>query len=278
MLSGTRPNKATPLAESLNFLNRRIALYTPALLAADKMMFLTVITDGVPTPLVWSHNRSQKEQLQEAKDRAISELYQAVGRFPVSLVVRLCTNDDDAVDFWNNLDDSEEFSLDVIDDMLGEANEVSGKGNSFFVYSPAIHRFREGGFNNRLFDLMDEKRFMPRQRAQIMSILLAEPDTPLPMYTSANFNAEVKARASRQPTVWNPKTRNLDPCVDPTRGSGQSLLVPFFFKLLFAIFLLAFVLRSVLAPSTPRGSGYPPTYQDQYGQQHPSQQYHSYRR
>lgn len=108
MLRGTRPGKATPLAESLDFINRRIQSYAPALQQASKMMFVVVVTDGVPTPLVWDPRRPHQVQLREASDRAISELYKIVGRFPASLVVRLCTNDDDAVNFWNNLDDTEE--------------------------------------------------------------------------------------------------------------------------------------------------------------------------
>jgi hypothetical protein len=111
---------------------------------------------------------SSDRQTEDAKRRTVAELYQIAGRFPASLVVRLCTNEDDIVQFWNDLDEKEEFALDVVDDLQGEATEIAGAGNSFFVYTPALHRLREGGFNNRLFDLMDEKKFNPRQVSRPM--------------------------------------------------------------------------------------------------------------
>ena len=56
------------------------------------------------------------------------------------------------------MDDEEEFSLDVIDDMEGEAKEIKQNGNGFLVYTPLLHRLREAGTRCREMDLLDEQR------------------------------------------------------------------------------------------------------------------------
>ena len=39
-------------------------------------------------------------------------------------MVRLCTDEEGAVGFWNRADAEEELPLDVLDDFLSEADEV----------------------------------------------------------------------------------------------------------------------------------------------------------
>jgi hypothetical protein len=40
------------------------------------------------------------------------------------VVIRLCTNENAIVDYWNNVDREIELNMDVIDDPLGEAKEI----------------------------------------------------------------------------------------------------------------------------------------------------------
>ena len=70
----------------------------------------------------------------------------------------MCTDNSSDIDFWNGVDDEEEFSLDVIDDMEGEAKEIKQNGNGFLVYTPLLHRLREAGTRCREMDLLDEQR------------------------------------------------------------------------------------------------------------------------
>jgi hypothetical protein len=43
---------------------------------------------------------------------------------PVWVVIRLCTNENAIVSYWNNVDKEIELNMDVIDDPLGEAKEI----------------------------------------------------------------------------------------------------------------------------------------------------------
>jgi hypothetical protein len=45
-------------------------------------------------------------------------------KLPVWIVIRLCTDEDKMVDYWNNIDSVIELNMDVIDDPLGEAKEI----------------------------------------------------------------------------------------------------------------------------------------------------------
>jgi hypothetical protein len=45
-------------------------------------------------------------------------------QLPVWVVIRLCTNEDRMVEYWNNIDSAIELNMDVIDDPQGEAAEI----------------------------------------------------------------------------------------------------------------------------------------------------------
>ena len=43
---------------------------------------------------------------------------------PVWVVIRLCTDEDKMVNYWNGIDNEIELNMDVIDDPRGEAGEI----------------------------------------------------------------------------------------------------------------------------------------------------------
>jgi hypothetical protein len=74
--------------------------------------------------------------------------YEAVMRplqqLPVWVVIRLCTNEDRMVEYWNNIDSAIELNMDVIDDPLGEATEI-------YRWVRAILRLRDQQYHTSVY-------------------------------------------------------------------------------------------------------------------------------
>jgi len=212
MLSGTRPGGGTPLAERLELIQNRLARRHPW----NGNIFLVIVTDGVPTPTEWSGN--SKFDREDPKRRMVQQLRQITSKFPVTLVVRLCTDNDSDVAFWGDLDDEEEFSLDVLDDMWSEAEEIKKAGNGWLTYTPLLHTFRTAGTKARSFDLLDERQLAKQQAAFIAEKLLlgggADGSAEVPFYGDAEFMAQVRERLANTAEVSCPLSRRTRPVLD----------------------------------------------------------------
>ena len=161
-----QPRDRTPLAQTTERIVDKVMDLAPSLLACGEKACVVIATDGKPT------------DGEDAFQRAVERLL----KLPVFLVFRLCTNDEDVIDYYNELDAQRavaayqtdrmakpiayicasrhhstqhrreetktpptravEKGVEVIDDLYGEALEIKNAGNTWLTYGPPMQLAR----------------------------------------------------------------------------------------------------------------------------------------
>jgi hypothetical protein len=152
----------------------------------------------------------------EATDGNIADAMRPLQDLPVWVVIRICTDDDKIVQYWNGIDEELELEIDVLDDLSAEAQEVQDV-NGFISYGEPLHKLREFGATIKEFDLIDESLLSPDQMRIIVALLIGDGDhesIPHPQADWQGFLRRVKAlNTSSQPT-YNPLTKKNEPWVN----------------------------------------------------------------
>lgn len=161
-LRRVRPGGCTPLTQHILAIHHEISEMAPALLSVGRRVSVIIATDGLPT--------DERGYGGEGYQQEFVEALRLLEGLPVWVVIRLCTDDDECVGFYNKLDDYLELSIDVLDDFTAEAQEVHDE-NPWLTYSLQLHRLREFGYHDRLFDLIDERRLSSSQVRDYCSLI-----------------------------------------------------------------------------------------------------------
>ena len=89
---------------------------------------------------------------------------------PVWVVIRLCTDESNIVNYWNIIEKELELDMDVIDDLKSEADEIYIH-NSWLTYGEQFHRLREFGIQIKEIDLLDENILAMDQMRTICDLM-----------------------------------------------------------------------------------------------------------
>ena len=144
LIKKAKPGGCTPLTDHIMAIRAEIEAMLPQLRSHGQKVAIVIATDGLPTDERGYGGHGHQEQF-------VSALRLLEG-LPVWVVIRLCTDEDDVVSFYNELDNQLELSMEVLDDFCGEAEEVH-EHNSWLNYALPLHRMREMGFHDRVFDM-----------------------------------------------------------------------------------------------------------------------------
>ena len=158
----TDPTGRTPLCSHLQYVHDQIVAQSATLQRNGQKAVLVIATDGVST------------------DGDLAQMLRSFEQLPVWVVVRLCTDEDEIVEYWNNIDSEIEVAMDVLDDIEGEAKEVVG-ANPWLSYSVPLHRAREGGLHKKAFDLLDERLLTSGELSQFLELMFGTDDLPDPV-------------------------------------------------------------------------------------------------
>ncbi|KAL3937538.1 MAG: hypothetical protein SGBAC_007381 [Bacillariaceae sp.] len=196
VINRTKPDGVTPREQMLPELHR-----------TGRKVAVVIATDGLPT----DDQGNGGEEITQEFVRALRGLE----GLPIWLVVRLCTDEDEVTEFYNKLDGKLELSLEVLDDFMGEAKEVTKK-NPWLNYAIPMHRCRELGYHDRLFDLIDERSLTKGELRDFCVLLFGSQyeEIPDPLSAWKDFISYVEDRLRREKDQWNPMTKKLMPWIN----------------------------------------------------------------
>merc|ERR1739845_81573 len=132
---------------------------------------------------------------------------------PVQLVIRLCTDDDETIKFYNEIDEELELPLDILDDMVSEAQELAACGNDWFAYTPVLHRIWESGALSSILDAMDERQLTPAEVRKLAELLSGSPRS-LEGLSTGEFIDEMKRMVASAPLVYDARHQDMRPVLD----------------------------------------------------------------
>mmetsp|Transcript_60098 Transcript_60098/g.104858 ORF Transcript_60098/g.104858 Transcript_60098/m.104858 type:complete len:514 (+) Transcript_60098:72-1613(+) len=207
MLKSTLPRGPTPLSTRLEEIYRRVEAELSDLVRTGQLVVLVIATDGLPTT-EYSGVSSQAD-----RQRLVRILRKLLGDLPLHVVVRLATDDEEVVDFYNRIDEELELPLEVIDDIESEAHEVMKQGNCWLTYCPLIHALREGGTFVKLFDLLDERQLTPTESLLLARLLLQDEYEVLPQEPE-DFCMYVKDHVPNMELVYDPILKRMAPIIN----------------------------------------------------------------
>ena len=186
----------TPLCAQIYAVTQRIREQEASLRAAGQRVVVVIASDGAAT------------------DGDIEAAMRPLQTLPVWVVVRLCTDDDAVVEYWNKVDEDLEIDMDVLDDLSGEAAEVC-EDNPWLTYGAPLHRLREWGCTNKLMDVLDEKRLSPSEMAALIELILGPTaaDLPNPQFGYAKFASALSTVLANMPEVYDPLRKRSTPWI-----------------------------------------------------------------
>ena len=209
------PIGATPLTSAVNGVRKKIEGMLPKITKTGTRVSLVIATDGLPTDTMGYGGEEENMKFGKALG--------SLAGLPVSTVIRLCTDDEQVVKFYNSLDGKLELSIDVLDDFVGEAKEVNSN-NKWLTYGLPLHRFREGGFRCRLADLLDERKLTKDELREFTAFMFGESlafdGLPDPQVDWDGFQKALHRLQAGEDKVYNPISKKMMPWIQlPAMGA-----------------------------------------------------------
>lgn len=194
---GPGPSGATPLCRHIAAVIESIKAMEAGLREMMQKVVIIIQTDGAAT------------------DGDLKEAMAPLHDLPVWIVLRLCTDEAEVVNYWNTLDKELELNMDILNDFESEAREINEK-NPWLTYGLPLHQMREFGINVREVDLLDEETLTPEQVQAICFTIFGgtRQDWPHPQSDTPEFLKKVKAACAATGKTFNPIRKCSRPWVE----------------------------------------------------------------
>jgi len=219
-----QPHGVTPLSEHVREIYQRIKRMEGLMRSQGQQAVVVIATDGFPSDGKGYSSSSVTEQF-------VNDL-RLLQTLPVCIVIRLCTDDNSVVEFYNNLDSKLELPLEVLDDFFSEAQEIQ-KANPWLNYGLPLHRSREMGYHHRIFDSLDEKLLSKDELLEVLLLLFGEEQLQNAPNVHRDWNGFLSFLSSlvvKEGKIFNPVTKKMDYWID-TRKLDKAYGQPRFWGL-----------------------------------------------
>lgn len=189
------PSGRTPLCLRIRECIHQLCIDTNTLGSGERLL-LVICSDG------------------EASDGDAATALLPLADMPVDVIVKICSDEEHIVEYWNNIDAQvENVSIDIIDDLEAEAKEVH-KVNSWLTYHKGLHQARLFGQTNRLFDLIDERALVPNEKRSLSMLLLGPIADELPYTEEKSYTSALENLVKQTSMVWSVVKREMRPLID----------------------------------------------------------------
>ncbi len=187
------PRGTTPLCHHMKKVIEDVKIHERELRSKRQLAVVMIATDGM------------------SSDGDLVKAMKPLEQLPVWVVVKLCTDDDGVVQFWNDIDAQLELDIEVLDDFNSEAAEIT-QHNSFITYGLPLHRMREHGLVKKEFDLLDEAPLTAEQMRTVVQCVIggAPSSYPHPAVDFKGFYAAVQGTNAMNDRVRDPMRRNQE--------------------------------------------------------------------
>lgn len=183
------PVGGTPLCRHIREITSLIKENEPALKQAGQQALVVLATDG------------------ESSDGDVITALRPLLQLPVWVVVRICTEDERIVQYWEAIDrQMTESKIDIIEDLKIEAREIH-QYNPWLTYGINLHRLREFGIGVKDLDAAQIGKCTPNQMKNITALMVfgnGPMELPDPVTEFPKFMRMIQSANDREGLVYCP--------------------------------------------------------------------------
>lgn len=201
---GGNPGGLTPLCKHIREITSQIQAMENQIRQAGHKVVVVIASDG------------------ESSDGDLLTALKPLESMPVQIVIRLCTDEDKVVRYWNQIDSQIEAEIDVLDDLSGEAEEVCSL-NKWLNYGEPMHKLREFGIDIKEFDLLDEEVLSLEQIRVVCATIFGGhvEEYPHPEAEPKQFLQYLHVKNAANGTIYSPMKKCLRPWIEENALKSQ---------------------------------------------------------
>eukprot|EP00596_Hydrurales_sp_CCMP1899_P003597 CAMPEP_0119035502 /NCGR_PEP_ID=MMETSP1177-20130426/2566_1 /TAXON_ID=2985 /ORGANISM="Ochromonas sp, Strain CCMP1899" /LENGTH=804 /DNA_ID=CAMNT_0006993873 /DNA_START=237 /DNA_END=2651 /DNA_ORIENTATION=- len=208
------PIGKTPICKQIQAVHKKIISMENELRSRKKVALLIIMTDG------------------ESTDGDIIDYLKLLVGLPVQIIVRICTDEKDVADYWQQVNAKLDLDLYVLDEMHAEATLIA-QNNPWLTYGEPLHRLREFGIKLPAMDQLGNRQLSKKEIFSVANTLFEKEgdwgsmlcDVEIESCSADNPSVYSLLQKSTQPWLQNSELQAYVP--DPVRlliDSNESLL------------------------------------------------------